>query len=563
MEDNYLERFRKRQKIKNSYSVYKNADENLVQEFLNSKVDKERVDTAYDDIYNYYDTSVSDKEAKEFLDKFKKDFNQERFDKLITDCKNEVIKSIVTPFGLGKIVAAYDKVGGNVTTTHNFKEGVVSSLEDKSRYEEWQRISNPNESDYIYKVDSNGKSEKISPLKQDRKTHHDKLKEKWKKEQYQEMTEGETVTDGYTGKKLGTKINNQIIKDNFIDGEHITSVSEIENDLKNHLFVKGSSKEERLSNRAKLSGHENNLTLIDGGMNSSKNDSDLMEWANSPISKEHAKKTNNPNMTNAEYYELDEKRVQEEYNKSKNHIKNTQLKNQVIKQGQEIALTGVIEASKMGMQQALGLVIVEFFTAVFDEIIDIYKNGFVSNFEDERFLNILKERLLRIGNKIKDKWKDVAIAFKDGVIAGFISNLTTTIINAFITTGKRLVRIIREGFFSLYKAIKILLFPPEGLTYEEALHEAKKIFATGVIVGLGVIVEQYIDGLIKATIFLEPFADILTSIFIGSLTGLAVAMAVYHIDKKKNDKDAVKLLMQNSDKTYEEINKLLTFQHLN
>ena len=145
MEDNYLERFRKRQKIKNSYSVYENADENLVQEFLNSKVDKERVDTAYDDIYNYYDTSVSDKEAKEFLDKFKKDFNQERFDKLITDCKNEVIKSIVTPFGLGKIVAAYDKVGGNVDTIYNARKGIYATKEEQERFE---NLANYNSSEY-------------------------------------------------------------------------------------------------------------------------------------------------------------------------------------------------------------------------------------------------------------------------------------------------------------------------------------------------------------------------------------------------------------------------------
>ncbi len=308
--------------------------------------------------------------------------------------------------------------------------------------------------------------------------------------------------------------------------------------------------------KADFATDENNLALTDRSINQSMRDYDKNEWKNKETEK---------GIKNKDKFKIDEERLSEEIIKGEQtankHLPTNLEKTQYYLSNS--ARTGINEAGKMGIQQALGLVIVEFFTAVFDEIIDIYKNGFTSNFEDERFLNILKERLLRIGNKIKDKWKDVAIAFKDGVITGFISNLVTTFINVFLTTGKRLVRIIREGFFSLFKAVKILLFPPEGLTYEEALHEAKKILATGVIVGLGVIVEQYIDGLIKATIFLEPFTDILTSIFIGSLTGLAVAMAVYHIDKKKNDKDAVKLLMQNTDKTYEEINKLLTFQHLN
>ena len=529
MEDNYLEIFKKIQKIKNSYSVYENADENLVQEFLNSKVDKERVDTAYDDIYNYYDTSVSDKEAKEFLDKFKKDFNQERFDKLITDCKNEVIKSIITPFGLGKIVAAYDKVGGNVTTIHNannkefidfdntkYKGGIYANEEDKYDREK-----------YTNKKNSEGKQ-----------FAGDSKKSVGNEFTKSRMDNDKNVIDAYTG---------NIQKADTTSPDHIKSLSQYHKD---GGFMQSTVQ------KADFATDENNLALTDRSINQSMRDYDKNEWKNKETEK---------GIKNKDKFKIDEERLSEEIIKGEQtankHLPTNLEKTQYYLSNS--ARTGINEAGKMGIQQALGLVIVEFFTAVFDEIIDIYKNGFASNFEDERFLNILKERLLRIGNKIKDKWKDVAIAFKDGVITGFISNLVTTFINVFLTTGKRLVRIIREGFFSLFKAVKILLFPPEGLTYEEALHEAKKILATGVIVGLGVIVEQYIDGLIKATIFLEPFADILTSIFIGSLTGLAVAMAVYHIDKKKNDKDAVKLLMQNTDKTYEEINKLLTFQHLN
>ncbi|MGB0992996.1 MAG: hypothetical protein ACPG32_11070, partial [Akkermansiaceae bacterium] len=82
---------------------------------------------------------------------------------------------------------------------------------------------------------------------------------------------------------------------------------------------------------------------------------------------------------------------------------------------------GVAEGSKMGMQQALGLVITEFFTALFDEIVDIYKNGFYDSFDDPRFFDILKNRLNNIVKKIKAKWKDVVIAFKDG----FLSQMET------------------------------------------------------------------------------------------------------------------------------------------
>ena len=552
--------------ISKSNSANEDINQEEVYEIMLERVDKNLLQKTTEKIDNHYsyshDFSVSKEEAKEFLDQFKKDFNQERFDKLIIDCRKEVINSIVTPFGLGKILSAYDKIGGNITTTHNFKKGIVSTLEDESRYEEWQRILNPTESDYTYKVDSNGKIKKITPIQQDRETHHDKLKDKWKKDQYQKMTEGEAVTDGYTGKKLGTKTNNQIKKDNSIDGEHITSVSEIENDLKNHLFARGNNKEERLSDRAKLSGHEDNLTLIDGGMNSSKSDSDLMEWANSPISKKHAEKTGNPNITNAEYYELDNQRIQEAYNKSKNHIKSTQLRNQVIKQGKEIASTGAIEASKMGMQQAIGLVMTEFFTALFDEIIDIYKNGFSNGFEDEKFFTILKERLIRIGNKIKEKWKEAAIAFKDGFISGFISNLVTVAINMFVTTSKKVARIIREGIFSLFRAVKMLVFPPENMTYEDAMHEAKKLLATGVLISMGVLAEESVEKLISTVPILLPYANTLAVIFIGTLTGLSVTMTAYYLDKKRDDKQLFRNLVEYIGEDIKEINKTLEVNEL-
>jgi len=219
--------------------------------------------------------------------------------------------------------------------------------------------------------------------------------------------------------------------------------------------------------------------------------------------------------------------------------------------------TGASEGAKMGMQQALGIVMVEFFTALFDEILDIYKNGYSNGFGDDKFFTILKQRLQKIAERIKDKWKDVAIAFKDGFLSGFISNLVTTVINAFVTTGKRVVRIIREGIYSLFKAVKLLLFPPEGMSFEDAMHEAKKLIASGLIISLGVIVEEYIDKLIRGTGALSPFADILTTVFVGAITGLAVTMVVYHMDKKKNDKELMNSLIAQTDKKFDNVEKLL------
>ena len=529
-----LERARKRKKIKNNINVFESSSSEDINGFLNSKLDIESVNEVYIKNADYYDISVSENEASEFLIKFKKDFNQERFNRLVIDCKKDVINSIVTPFGLGKIVAAYDKTGGNVTTTHNFEEGITATQDDKNRYDEWHNSTNNN-------VD---------------RTIHDEVKDQWKKDTYQSMENGTKIQDGYTGQIIGTKEDGKINKDVSIHGEHITSVSEIEKDSSNHLYAKGDTDDKRVKDRADLSGHDDNLTLIEGGMNSSKSDNDLKDWEKSQISKKHAKETGNENMTNEEYYKTDKKLTDKAHKKSKDLIKREQRTKQLKKQGGELLSTGANEGLKMGIQQALGLIITEFFTAVFDEIIDIYKNGFSGGFDNDKFFTILKDRLKRITLKVNNKWKDAAIAFKDGFISGFISNLATIIINMFVTTGKRVVRIIREGMFSLFKAIKLLIFPPEGMSYEDAMHEAKKLLATGLIVSLGIILEQYLDTLIKGTVILEPFSDILTAVFVGAITGLAITMTVYHIDKKKNDKDAIKLLVTQTNERFDNIDKM-------
>lgn len=523
METNSFDRLKKRQKIKNSYTVSMNVDEDLVNKLLNSSFNNKKIDDTFSKVEAFYDTSVSDNEAKEFLEKFKQDFNQDRFDKLLTDCKKEIINSIVTPFGLGKIVAAYDKAGGNVTTVHNannkdfidsdgkkYKNGVYAQKEDEY-----------NRKDY-----TNTKNSKGQQFAGDSKKSVGSNFTKGK------MDNNGNVLDAYTGK---------VVKSSSTSPDHIESLSQYHKD--------GGFMQNKIK-KSDFATDEDNLALTERTINQSMRDFDKQDW----LDKETEK-----GLKNVDRFDIEKERYNKELVKGKK-VKEEHLPTDLEKAQYYVknsSITGLNEGAKMGLQQALGLVIVEFFTAVFDEVIDIYKNGYSANFEDDSFLNVLKERLTRIGIRIKDKWKDVAIAFKDGFISGFISNLVTTFINVFITTGKRVVRMIREGFFSLLKAVKILLFPPEGLTYTEALHEAKKILATGVIIGLGVIIEQYIDGLIKASVVLEPFSDIVTTVFMGAITGIAVTMVVYYIDKKKNDKDAIKQLIENTKETNKNIDKLL------
>lgn len=527
-----LERYNKRKlklnNLPNTVAIIKAIDQNMVNNFLCSKADMNLVTQTTQIIESHYkfeyDFNVSAEEAKEFLEKFKNDFNQERFDKLITDCKKDVINSIVTPFGLGKIVAAYDKVGGNVTTVHNannkefidsdgkkYKGGIYSKAEDAYERTKYTHSKNSNGQQFAG-AGQNSVGSQFTRSK---------------------MDEEGNVIDAYTGKSQ---------KADTTSPDHKYSNSQYHKD---GGFMQDSVK------KADFSTDTDNLALTDRKINQSMRDFDKEQWKD---------KVDDEGVRNEEKFEIDADKLKAEMQQAKetseNHLPTNTEK--AIYYAKNSAITGINEGSKMGMQQAIGLVMTEFFTALFDEILDIYKEGFSSGFDDDRFFKVLQERLKRIAKRIEEKWKDIAIAFKDGFLSGFISNLVTTAINMFVTTGKRLIRIIREGIFALLKAIKIVLFPPENLSYEEAIHEAKKIFATGAIISLGVITEQYIDTLIKGTVVLEPFADVLTAIFVGAITGLAVTMTVYYIDKQKNDKEAMRELIIQTNTKFDNAEKLLS-----
>ena len=506
---NRVERYKKRKKIRNSITVSESVERDLVDTFLNSSLDKSKIDSTFDFTHHFYNMQVTPNEVEDFLINFKKQFNDERFNQLISDCKKEVINSIVTPFGLGKIVAAYDKVGGNVTTVHNANQNIYANEKDKYKREDYTNTKNSDGKQFA----GQGKNSVGSQFTKN------------------QMDSNDNVIDAYTGK---------IQKADTTSPDHIESLSQYH---KNGGFMQNNTK------KADFATDEKNLALTDRSINQSMRDFDKKDW----LEKEK------DGIKNKDRYDIDEKKLQEAIERGKvtaeEHLPTNPEKAQYYLKNS--ATTGVSESAKMGLQQALGAILVEFFTALFDEIIDIYNNSFSKGFDDQSFLNVLKARIKRIGKKLSKKWKDFIKSFKDEAISGFISNLVTTLTNMFVTTGKRIVRIIREGIFSLFKAIKILLFPPDNLSFSDALQEAKKLIASGLIISVGVILEEYVDKLIKTTVFLEPFADVLTSILIGGITGISVSLAIYYIDKKKNDKALFNALVCDTNKKFDELDKIL------
>ena len=192
--------------------------------------------------------------------------------------------------------------------------------------------------------------------------------------------------------------------------------------------------------------------------------------------------------------------------------------------GREGASSGV----RMGLQQALGVVLHELTVALFDEVKDVVRRGWLAS--DEKFWEALGRRAHHVLERVKDKWREVLAAFGEGFIAGFLALVLEVILKALRGIATRAGRVIRESIRSLMKAIGLLLFPPENMSPAEAAHEATKILSGCVVVCLGLSAEE------AATQLLSPmmgplFAGLASSVILGILTGLGAAFVAYGLDK--------------------------------
>lgn len=479
-----IDRFKKRKElIKKNQSlpfVCGVTDQELVDKLLRQGIDSDRVTSlGYSTDLNV-SVEVNAEEVKALLSELRASFHKDRLEQLIDETKRGVILSIAGPFGLGKIISAYDKTGGNVTTINNANNGVYAKDEDRYKRK-----------DYTHSKNSEGKQFANAGKNSSGAIYT-----------RSQMDENDMVQDAYTRKM--TKADNT-------SPDHIESLSQHH---KNGGFMQTSAQ------KADFATDEDNLALTDRSINQSMRDFDKEEWMS---------KKSESGVENKDRFDIDEQKLKDKIKQGKEtsakHLpSDTDKAKYYLKNS---AITGVSEGAKMGAQQAFGCLLVDFFASAIVEIKDAYKNGL----EGGSLYKDIKVRLIRIGRKIANKWKGVVEGFSAGFISGFISNLITTLVNMFVTTAKRFVRMIREGVFSLLKALKLILFPPADMSFAEIMHEAMKLIASGGVVIAGVALEEVIDKLILGVPFLVPFAPVVTAVIVGSLTAIAMSLVAYLIDK--------------------------------
>lgn len=399
-----------------------------------------------------------------------------RLKKLFDDCQNQVISQIIGPFGLS-LAMFEDKNGGNIATVHNANKSIFPDEQHEKNY----KIANDPYSQQL-------RQKKMDDASARGKTH---------KKNNEMLDAGQEVLSVVTNKPM--------IKGE-IDGDHTVSLKELHSDKELHLRF---SEEER----KRIANSQQNMAYIEASLNRSKGERSWEECLNDP---DFVQKNNlSPD---------DIKRIKEIDKEARSHIKKEKNK----KLAEEVLVTGTEEALRMGLRQALGALLTELVNGLFNEFKVLIKQGVELG---KTIFQEINERLARVVDSVARKIPNAIGQLFSGGISGFMTNLLTFLINNFITTAKRFVTMIREGFLGIIRALKMIFFPPANMSNEQALQEGLKILTVTIVTALGYALESTISTFVATIPVLGSIADLITPVLIGIMTGLLSALLAYQIDR--------------------------------
>lgn len=450
------------------------------------------------------------------LSELDKALTQKTRDDLFNELKSTLARDIAGKFGVGKLVGALDKKGGNVDTIHNARNGIYATNKAESAY-----INRGEYHSTDYHNHSAFRAEKT-------------------------RVSTERTFDSYMGRPFRAQDRPEL--------DHTVSAREIHDDPGRVLAgLDGPD----------LANRKINLNLTQRSINRVKRQksvSELSQWLDQEADKHTAQiieLSQKRELTPTEAAKLQNRKDLQEIDVERMHAADKAARADINKTinrryygsrrfTNDLLWTSATEAGKLGFQQAFGMMLAEFFVASVEEVQDWYSCGK----ETKSVIRELWMRLNRVAKRVTQKWQSALSAFGQGFISGFLSGLVTTLINTLATTGKRAARMLREGCFSLLSACNLLFVKPNKLPINERLHEVTKVLVAGGIVVAGVLLEEFIDTQLRLLPFLLPVAEIATTVIVGSITAIATTSTVALLDN-------LDLFGAKEEKHYSEINAQL------
>ncbi|WP_445765823.1 hypothetical protein [Rheinheimera sp.] len=390
------------------------------------------------------------------------------------ELEKTVVNSLTTSFGLDFLLFK-DKIGGDVDTVHNVRQGVWATEEERLRYEQRGDYN----SDAYHKHENyiaTGKKDKI--LQQEGKLH-----------------------DPNRNATMGSNEKRNL--------DHVMSSKETHDDAGRVLAEQ---------NGVELANQSSNLQSTHETVNKSKKQTsindyldklpDLINTHKETLSKDQKRLANMPRNSPEEQHKARE--LEDKIRKCQSKIKElgsidpdemrkrdrearTPYNQQInfsyytsSKFLKQTANASGIAGLKMGSRQMLGLIMAEVWFELREKLPKIFEN-IKNSFNFEQFIHDVKQALQGIWQRIQKRFKDFLTEFKDGFFAGVVGSVTTTLFNIFATTQKMAIKIIRELWGQLIKAIKLIVFNPDQLSFIDLCKTVVSVLSVGAATVAGTI----------------------------------------------------------------------------
>ncbi|MBM9150455.1 cobalamin adenosyltransferase [Salmonella enterica] len=422
--------------------------------------------------------------------------NVEKFD-WTEELHQTMVKSLVTSFGLDFLLLN-DRKGGDVDTIHNVRNGIYATEAERQRYEgrgEYDSHHYHSHENYI------------ATNREGKRAH-----------------QAGTLTDAYTGEVFAS--------DDKKNLDHIISAKEIHDDPGRILAERDG---------AELANDASNLAFTHESLNKSKK-ADSMDAFICTLQKNRedtlrqiAELESQATLTEKEKKRLislrkkadaDTERMEraDKYAREKYEATINQSYYLSSKFATAVASASLNSGFRMGTRQMLGLILAEIWFELRERIPHIIRQQ-RNSFSTGKCLSEITSALRACQERVQEKFSSFLIAFKDGVIGGILSGITTTLLNIFLTTERMIVRLIREMWNNLVQAFKVLVFNPEGLSPGQLAKAVTKLIAAGVAVAGGVMINEAM-----AQILIFPFGSELAA-FCGALTtGILGLVMNYYLE---------------------------------
>lgn len=481
----------------------------------------------------------------------------------VEELENTVLESLVKTFGLDSRLFD-DKRGGDVDTIHKARE-----------WQKQQGNNSNNKDDSIYMSQDFIESYKRRREYDPEKYHKSKSYIKNNKNISQEKKEG-TLVDAYTGEQVSTNAK--------VDQDHVVSAKEIHDDAGRVLAEMGG---------VNLANSRSNLKGTNRSINRSKKDMTMEKFiASIPQKIENKQKELDKAKARLEKLESaplkDQNKIDEEKKKIRNAEKYIE-EHKKVQENPELAKKADKEARKninkkinkkyytsekffkatmndmankglaMGVRQTFGLIFTEIWFEFRIQVPEIYRRN-RTNFDLGNFLRDVQRTLKAIFQRVKDKFKDLLITFKDGFISGAMASLSTTLMNTVTITNKLVGKMIREMWNSLVGIIKVLFFNPNNLAMGDLIKEVMRLLGLGISTLAG----SYVYAALKTTpIHSIPYiGDDITSFLSALSIGVLNLGFVYFLEHSEIMQKVWGYLNQFKPKTTIE-NMILYMQEVN